>query len=67
MATVACDGDTTDLVVIDPAEFQPQPGDFIALEHWGSSRFANTDLALQHKRHGIHRLVAIGLIAHTSE
>jgi len=46
-------------------EFQPQPGDVVALEHWGSSGFANTDLDLQLKRHGIHQLIVIGLIAHT--
>ena len=46
-------------------EFAPQPGDVVALEHWGSSGFANTDLDLQLKRHGIHQLIVIGLIAHT--
>ena len=46
-------------------EFQPQPGDVVALEHWGSSGFANTDLDLQLKKHGIHKLIVIGLIAHT--
>ncbi|OBJ84236.1 isochorismatase family cysteine hydrolase [Mycobacterium asiaticum] len=45
--------------------FEPQPGDIVADEHWCSSGFANTDLDLQLKRHGIHRLIAIGLIAHT--
>jgi ureidoacrylate peracid hydrolase len=30
-----------------------------------SSGFANTDLDLQLKRHGIQRLIVIGLIAHT--
>ena len=34
-------------------------------EHWCSSGFANTDLDLQLKRHGIHQLIVIGLIAHT--
>ena len=47
------------------SEFQPQPGDIVALEHWGSSGFANTDLDLQLKRHGIHKLIVMGLIAHT--
>jgi ureidoacrylate peracid hydrolase len=47
------------------AEFEPQPGDIVAHEHWGSSGFANTDLDLQLKRHGIHRLIVMGLIAHT--
>jgi hypothetical protein len=31
----------------------------------GSSDFANTDLDLQLKKHGIHQLIVIGLIAHT--
>jgi len=31
----------------------------------GSSGFANTDLDLQLKRHGIEQLMVIGLIAHT--
>jgi ureidoacrylate peracid hydrolase len=46
-------------------EFEPQPGEIVALEHWGSSGFANTDLDLQLKRHGIHKLIVMGLIAHT--
>jgi nicotinamidase-related amidase len=46
-------------------EFEPQPGDIVALEHWCSSGFANTDLDLQLKKHGIHQLIVIGLIAHT--
>jgi ureidoacrylate peracid hydrolase len=36
-----------------------------AVKHWRSSGFANTDLDLQLKRHGIHQLILIGLIAHT--
>jgi nicotinamidase-related amidase len=47
------------------SELEPKPGDIVAPEHWGSSGFANTDLDLQLKRHGIHRLIIIGLIAHT--
>jgi ureidoacrylate peracid hydrolase len=47
------------------SEFEPQPGDIVAHEHWGSSGFANTDLDLQLKRHGIHELIIMGLIAHT--
>ena len=45
--------------------FQPQDGDVVAHEHWCSSGFANTDLNQQLKVHGIHRLIAIGLIANT--
>jgi nicotinamidase-related amidase len=47
------------------AEFVPAPGDIVAQEHWCSSGFANTDLDLQLKKHGIHRLIVIGLVAHT--
>jgi ureidoacrylate peracid hydrolase len=47
------------------SEFAPQPGDIVALEHWCSSGFANTDLDLQLKKHGIHKLIVMGLIAHT--
>ena len=47
------------------SEFTPQPGDIVTQEHWCSSAFANTDLDLLLKRHGIHKLIVIGLIAHT--
>ena len=46
-------------------EFVPQPGDIVAAEHWCSSGFANTDLDLQLKKHGVHKLIVMGLIAHT--
>jgi ureidoacrylate peracid hydrolase len=42
-------------------EFEPQPGDIVAIEHWGSSGFANTDLDLQLNTASI----VMGLIAHT--
>jgi ureidoacrylate peracid hydrolase len=47
------------------AGFEPKSGEIVATEHWGSSGFANTDLDLQLKKHGIHQLIIIGLIAHT--
>ena len=47
------------------AGFEPQPGEIVAAEHWCSSGFANTDLDLLLKKHGIHQLIVIGLIAHT--
>lgn len=47
------------------SEFEPQPGEIVAQEHWCSSGFANTDLDLLLKKHGIHKLIVIGLIAHT--
>ena len=46
-------------------EFAPLPGEIVAQEHWCSSGFANTDLDLQLKKHGMHQLIVIGLIAHT--
>ena len=46
-------------------EFAPLPGEIVAQEHWCSSGFANTDLDLQFKRQAVHRLIVIGLIAHT--
>jgi ureidoacrylate peracid hydrolase len=47
------------------SEFAPKPGEIVAIEHWCSSGFANTDLDLQLKQHGIHQLIVVGLIAHT--
>src|SRR5271166_833930 len=47
------------------SEFAPEPGETVVAEHWCSSGFANTDLDLQLKKHGIHQLIVIGLIAHT--
>jgi nicotinamidase-related amidase len=41
------------------AEFVPQPGEIVASEHWCSSGFANTDLDLQLKKHGIRHNVEI--------
>jgi nicotinamidase-related amidase len=46
-------------------DFQPQPGDVVVGEHWGSSGFANTDLDLQLKQHGIRRVILVGMIANT--
>lgn len=47
------------------AEFAPSPGEVVTQEHWCSSGFANTDLDLLLKKHGVHRLIIIGLVAHT--
>jgi ureidoacrylate peracid hydrolase len=46
-------------------EFKPRDGDVVALEHWGSSGFANTDLDQQLKLHGIRHLIVIGLLTNT--
>ena len=47
------------------SEIKPGPGDIVAAEHWCSSGFTSTDLDLQLKKHGIHKLIVVGLIAHT--
>ena len=46
-------------------DFQPQPGDIVASEHWGSSGFANTDLDIQLRQAGIDRVILVGMIANT--
>jgi nicotinamidase-related amidase len=46
-------------------EFTPKPGEIVAMEHWCSSGFANTDLDLQLKKHGVQRVIVIGLLANT--
>ncbi|MEJ8852782.1 isochorismatase family cysteine hydrolase [Variovorax rhizosphaerae] len=46
-------------------DFQPQPEDVMIKEHRGSSGFANTDLDIQLRQHGIRRLILIGMLANT--
>ncbi|MEU9385226.1 isochorismatase family cysteine hydrolase [Streptomyces sp. NPDC048279] len=46
-------------------DFQPRPGEVVAHEHWMSSGFANTDLDLQLKKHGVRKVVLIGMRANT--
>jgi ureidoacrylate peracid hydrolase len=46
-------------------EFTPLSGEVVAQEHWCSSGFANTDLDLQLKKRGIHKLIVIGQKANT--
>ncbi|RXT47800.1 cysteine hydrolase [Bradyrhizobium betae] len=46
-------------------EFGPQEGDVIIKEHWAQSGFANTDLDLQLKQHGIQKIILVGLIANS--
>jgi ureidoacrylate peracid hydrolase len=47
------------------AESAPCPGEVVAQDHWCSSSFANPDLDLLLKKHGVHKLMVIGLVAHT--
>jgi nicotinamidase-related amidase len=37
----------------------------IIKEHWAQSGFANTDLDLQLKQHGIQKIVLVGVIANS--
>jgi nicotinamidase-related amidase len=45
--------------------FGPEAGDIVVKEHWGASSFANTDLDVQLRQHGITHTIFIGLIANT--
>jgi nicotinamidase-related amidase len=45
--------------------FEPVPGDVVAQEHWLSSGFANTDLDFQLKKHGVRKVIVIGMRANT--
>lgn len=46
-------------------DFAPQSGDIVVKEHWGGSSFANTDLDVLLRQHGITHLIVIGLLANT--
>ena len=46
-------------------EFAPLGKDIVVQQHWGSSGFANTDLNMHLKQHGISHVILIGLIANT--
>ena len=43
--------------------FGPEPGDVVVKEHWSGSSFANTDLDLQLRQHGITHVILIGMTA----
>ena len=46
-------------------DFEPHPDEVVAQEHWLSSGFANTDLGLQLKKHGLRTVIVIGMRANT--
>jgi len=46
-------------------DFVPQAGDVMIKEHWSGSGFANTDLDLQLKQHGVSHVIMVGLLANT--
>jgi len=46
-------------------DFEPRPGEVVAQEHWLSSGFANTDLDFQFKKHGVRKVIVIGMRANT--
>lgn len=47
------------------AEFSPRDDDVVVQQHWGQSGFANTDLDMQLKQHGISHVIIVGLLANT--
>lgn len=46
-------------------EYGPRAGDVIVHEHFGQSGFANTDLDLQLKQHGVSHIILIGMLANS--
>lgn len=46
-------------------DFVPQEGDVMIKEHWSGSGFANTDLDMQLKQHGVDHVIMVGLLANT--
>jgi len=46
-------------------DFEPRPEDVMIKEHRGSSGFANTDLDIQLRQHGVRRVILIGMLANT--
>jgi len=45
--------------------YVPGDGDVVVQQHWAQSGFANTDLDLQLKQHGIDKIILIGMLANT--
>lgn len=46
-------------------DFEPRPGEVVAQQHWLSSGFGNTDLDLQLKKHGVRKLIVVGMRVNT--
>ncbi|MGW0803302.1 isochorismatase family cysteine hydrolase [Nonomuraea sp. NPDC002799] len=46
-------------------DLQVRAGDVVVHEHWAQSGFANTDLDMQLKQHGITHVVLAGVLANT--
>lgn len=46
-------------------DFTPISGELVAQEHWSASGFANTDLDLLLKQHGVEKIVLIGMRVNT--
>jgi nicotinamidase-related amidase len=41
----------------------PKAGDIVASEHWGESGFANTDLDMHLRQHGVEHIILAGMTA----
>lgn len=46
-------------------DFVPREGELVMRQHWASSGFANTDLDMLLKQHGVQKIVLIGMKANT--
>jgi nicotinamidase-related amidase len=46
-------------------DFTPMEGELVAHEHWAASGFANTDLDLLLKQHGLSQIILIGMRVNT--
>ena len=46
-------------------DLKPEAGDVMALKHWMSSGFTNTDLDFLLKQHGVDHVVVAGMAANT--
>ena len=46
-------------------DFVPRESDVVVQQHWGQSGFANTDLDMRLKQHGISHVVIVGLLANS--
>ncbi|MDN6511262.1 MAG: cysteine hydrolase [Corynebacterium sp.] len=46
-------------------DFRPGGDDVVVAEHWAQNGFANTDLDLQLKQHGVTHVVLVGMLANT--
>ncbi|MER6081342.1 isochorismatase family cysteine hydrolase [Streptomyces sp. NPDC001833] len=44
---------------------RPEPSDVVVSQHWAQSGFANTDLEMRLRQHGVDHVIVVGLLANT--